>query len=210
ASKYFIIFLFAALVLMAPTALGIDGPIKTIVVLIMENRSFDHMLGWMKRLNSEIEGVMGRESNPESTAHESSPKVYFKDDADFVDPDPSHTFEAVSEQVFGSSLTTANPPPMNNFVQNALSISRNLSQTVMKGLKPELIPVYTELIKEFALFDRWFSSLPGPTHPNRMFAYSGTSHDATNHIEKQLAVGYPQKTIFESLDEFGLSFGIYY
>uniref|UniRef100_A0A0C9QTN8 TSA: Wollemia nobilis Ref_Wollemi_Transcript_10289_1948 transcribed RNA sequence n=1 Tax=Wollemia nobilis TaxID=56998 RepID=A0A0C9QTN8_9CONI len=196
--------------LCAPAARGIDGPIKTIVVLVMENRSFDHMLGWMKRLNPEIEGVTGRESNPVSTKDPNSSRVYFTDDAEFVDPDPGHTFEAVREQVFGSNLTAANPAPMNGFVQQALTISKNLSETVMRGLKPEAIPVYAELIKEFAVFDRWFSSLPGPTHPNRLFVYSGTSHGATSHIAKQLAVGYPQKTIFESLHEAGLSFGIYY
>ncbi|GLJ30364.1 hypothetical protein SUGI_0600800 [Cryptomeria japonica] len=208
--KSFLNLFLVFLLLLLPSARSIDGPIKTIVVLVMENRSFDHMVGWMKRLNSEINGVTGQESNPVSTTEENSLRVYFKDDARFVDPDPGHMFESVREQVFGSNLTTANPPPMNGFVQNALSISKNLSETVMKGLKPELIPIYTELVKEFAIFDRWFSSLPGPTHPNRLFVYSGTSHGATSHIAKQLAVGYPQKTIFESLHESGLSFGIYY
>ena len=99
---------------------------------------------------------------------------------------------------------------MNGFVQQALTISKNLSQIVMKGLKPEAVPVYTGLVKEFAVFDLWFSSLPGPTHPNRLFLYSATSHGTTNNVAKQLAVGYPQKTVFESLHESGLSFGIYY
>lgn len=200
----------AALILFSSPAIAIDGPIKTIVVLVLENRSFDHVLGWMKRLNSEIDGVTGQEWNPESTKEPNSAKVYFRDDAEYVDPDPGHTFEAVIEQVFGSNHTSADPPPMNGFVQQALTISKNLSQIVMKGLRPEALPVYSELVKEFGVFDRWFSSLPGPTHPNRLFVYSATSHGATSHIAKQLAVGYPQKTLFESLHESGLSFGIYY
>eukprot|EP01018_Ginkgo_biloba_P002014 Gb_00801 [translate_table: standard] len=198
------------LILIPAPATSIDGPIKNIVVLVMENRSFDHILGWMKRLNPQIDGVTGSESNPVSTADPNSPEIFFKDDAEYVDPDPGHTFEAVREQVFGSNDTSANPPPMNGFVQQAATVSKNLSETVMKGLRPEMLPVYSALLTEFAVFDRWFSSLPGPTHPNRLFVYSGTSHGATSHIAKQLAVGYPQKTIFESLHESELSFGIYY
>lgn len=166
----------AALILFSSPAIAIDGPIKTIVVLVLENRSFDHVLGWMKRLNSEIDGVTGQEWNPESTKEPNSAKVYFGDDAEYVDPDPGHTFEAVIEQVFGSNHTSADPPPMNGFVQQARTISKNLSQIVMKGLRPEALPVYSELVKEFGVFDRWFSSLPGPTHPNRLFVYSATSH----------------------------------
>eukprot|EP00252_Welwitschia_mirabilis_P019674 TRINITY_DN461_c0_g1_i1.p1 TRINITY_DN461_c0_g1~~TRINITY_DN461_c0_g1_i1.p1 ORF type:complete len:588 (+),score=56.37 TRINITY_DN461_c0_g1_i1:122-1885(+) len=191
---------------------GVAGsvPIKTVVVLVMENRSFDHLAGWMKRLSSEINGVTGRESNPLNASDPHSRRVFFTDDAGFIEPDPGHTFEAVTEQVFGSNRTTARPPPMKGFVQQALSVSKNVSEVVMKGLKPELLPVYRDLIKEFALFDRWFSSLPGPTHPNRLFVYSATSHGATSHVVKQLAVGFPQKTVFESLRESGHSFGIYY
>ena len=71
---------------------------------------------------------------------------------------------------------------MNGFVQQALTISKNLSQIVMKGLRPDALPVYTELVKEFAVFDRWFSSLPDPPHPNRIFVYSATSHGAMSHL----------------------------
>ncbi|WOL04747.1 non-specific phospholipase C2-like [Canna indica] len=57
-----------------------SGPIKTLVVLIMENCSFDHMLGWMKRLNPEINGVTGVEWNPVSMsdpASERSVAIFF-------------------------------------------------------------------------------------------------------------------------------------
>lgn len=129
----------AALILFSSPASAIDGPIKTIVVLVLENRSFDHVLGWMKKLNSEIDGVTGQEWNPVSTKDPNSAKIYFRDDAEFVDPDPGHTFEAVREQVFGSNDTSADPPPMTGFVQQALAISKNLSQIVMKGLRPEAL-----------------------------------------------------------------------
>ncbi|CAI0417147.1 unnamed protein product [Linum tenue] len=99
---------------------------------------------------------------------------------------------------------------MSGFVQQALSLSPNLSQAVMKGFSPDSLPVYSTLVDQFAVFDRWFSSIPGPTQPNRLFVYSATSHGSTSHVAKQLALGYPQKTIFDSLHDDGRSFGVYF
>ncbi|XP_050221278.1 non-specific phospholipase C6 [Mercurialis annua] len=184
-----------------------QNPIKNIVVLVMENRSFDHMIGWMKNsVNPGINGVTGTECNPVSTKNPTHQSICFKDDAEFVDPDPGHSFEAVSQQVFGNGST----PSMTGFVEQALTMSSNLSETVMKGFRPKYVPVYATLVQEFAIFDRWFSSIPGPTQPNRLFVYSATSHGSTSHVKKQLAQGYPQKTIFESLHENGINFGIYF
>lgn len=182
-------------------------PIKTIVVLVLENRSFDHMLGWMKKaINPSINGVTGEECNPVSTNTTTPESICFTDDAEFVDPDPGHSFEAVAQQVFG----TGSIPSMTGFVEQALSMSPNLSETVMKGFRPEAVPVYAALVREFAVFDRWFSSIPGPTQPNRLFVYSATSHGSTSHVKKQLAQGYPQKTIFDSMHENGMDFGVYF
>lgn len=182
-------------------------PIKTIVVLVMENRSFDHLLGWMKTsINPAINGVTGKECNPVSTKSPTSQSICFSADAEFVDPDPGHSYEAVLQQVFGSSSI----PSMSGFVEQALTISPDLSQTVMKGFRPEAVPIYATLVREFAVFDRWFSSIPGPTQPNRLFVYSATSHGSTSHVKKQLADGYPQNTIFDSLHENGMDFGIYF
>lgn len=182
-------------------------PIKTVVVLVLENRSFDHMLGWMKKtINPGINGVTGDECNPTSTNVSHAGSICFTDDADFVDADPDHSFEAVAQQVFGSGSM----PSMSGFVEQALSVSANMSETVMRGFRPESVPAYAALVRDFAVFDRWFSSIPGPTQPNRLFVYSATSHGSTAHIVKQLAVGYPQKTIFDSLHENDVDFGIYY
>ncbi|XP_057825447.2 non-specific phospholipase C6 isoform X2 [Cryptomeria japonica] len=188
---------------------GIEGRIKTMVILVMENRSFDHMLGWMKRKNPQIDGVTGKEWNALSTTDSNSDRIFFSDDAEYVDPNPGHSFEAIAEQVFGSD-TNFSRPTMTGFAQQAGKIDSNMSELVMKGFRPDVVPVYSALTDEFAIFDRWFSSLPGPTQPNRLFVYSATSQGATLHVPKQLAKGYPQKTIFQSIHESGLSFGIYY
>ncbi|KAJ4828074.1 Non-specific phospholipase C4 [Turnera subulata] len=190
-------------------------PIKTVVVLVQENRSFDHMVGWLKTLNPEINGVTGSESNPISTSDPHSSLVFFGEHAAYVDPDPGHSIQAIYEQVFGVPWTTESadhslPPKMNGFAQNAERTQKGMAETVMNGFKPEAVPVYKELAMNFAICDRWFASVPASTQPNRLFVHSATSHGATSNDTKLLIEGFPQKTIFESLDEAGFSFGIYY
>ncbi|KAG0474835.1 hypothetical protein HPP92_014521 [Vanilla planifolia] len=192
--------------------------IRTIVILVQENRSFDHMLGWMKTLNLNIDGVTGAESNPISTTDPSSASVAFGDRAEYVDPDPGHSIQAIYEQVYGvqfvdgqTPITPAGvTPPMNGFVQQAEKEKNGMSEAVMNGFRPDAVPVYRELVAEFAVCDRWFASIPASTQPNRLFVHSATSHGLTSNDTAKLVEGLPQKTIFDSLDEAGLSFGIYY
>lgn len=191
-------------------------PIKTVVVLVQENRSFDHMLGWMKALNPEINGVTGTESNPLSTAQPNSNNLlYFGNKSIYVDPDPGHSIQEIFEQIFGVpwSQDVASKklePTMQGFAQNGERKQKGLSETVMNGFQPEAVSVYKELVSEFAVCDRWFASVPASTQPNRLFVHSATSHGATSNDTKKLIEGFPQKTIFESVDEAGHTFGIYY
>lgn len=189
-----------------------EYPIKTIVVLVQENRSFDHMLGWMKSLNPEIDGVTGQESNPLSTSDPDSDRVYYGHQSANVEPDPGHSFEATYEQIYGVqwSANDVRAPTMEGFVQQGESIQKGMANIVMNGFKPESLPVCKELISEFAVCDRWFSSIPTLTQPNRLFIHSATSYGATTNDTKMMVQGYPQKTIFESVEEGGFEFGIYY
>ena len=131
--------LFLILVLVPASTLArktkIDGPIKTVVVLVMENRSFDHMLGWLKTLNEEIDGLTGKECNRKNTTIPDSDLVCVSNIAEFVDPDPGHSFQAIREQIFGQNDTSENPPPMNGFAQQAESMAKGFSKTVMSGFR---------------------------------------------------------------------------
>uniref|UniRef100_A0A7N0TIS7 Uncharacterized protein n=1 Tax=Kalanchoe fedtschenkoi TaxID=63787 RepID=A0A7N0TIS7_KALFE len=188
------------------------SPIKTIVVVVMENRSFDHMLGWMKSLNPEINGVDGSEYQHINASDPTSQKFFMNNQSVYVDPDPGHSFQAIREQIFGSENTSADPAPMNGFAQQPLSMtgSINMSYEVMNGFNPDMISVYKTLVQEFALCDRWFASVPASTQPNRLYVHSGTSHGATSNIAKLLIKGYPQRTIFDNIHDEGLSWGIYF
>ncbi|KAK8944640.1 hypothetical protein KSP39_PZI007521 [Platanthera zijinensis] len=199
--------LFVLLLIHRRTGSNAQPEINVVVILVLENRSFDHMLGWMKQsLNPSINGLTGTECNPRSAADISS--ICVSDDAGFIDSDPGHSFEDVIQQVFGS--TSGSVPSMSGFVSQALTISSTLPATVMKCFSPENLPVFSSLVGEYAVFDRWFSSIPGPTQPNRLFVYSATSHGATRHDPVDLLLGYPQKTIFDSLHDEGLDFAIYF
>ncbi|CAL5328005.1 unnamed protein product [Camellia sinensis] len=120
---------------------GDESNAESIVVLVLENRSFDHMIGWMKNsINPSINGVTGKECNPVSTKDQDQPQtqsICFKDDAEFVDPDPGHSFEAVEQQVFGSGPI----PSMTGFVEQALSMSQNLTETNLSVIEPRYFDI---------------------------------------------------------------------
>lgn len=183
----------------------INGPIKTIVVLVMENRSFDHMLGYLNRRNPHIDGLSGSEFNMVNNR-----TIFVSDTAEFVDPDPGHSYQAISEQVFGLGMPFEDPPPMSGFATNAESLTPGMSTNVMSAFRPEVVPVTTALAMEYTVFDRWFASVPSSTQPNRLFVHSATSHGLMANQEGILAAGLPQRTIMEDVADAGLTFGVYY
>nr|AGT17027.1 phosphoesterase [Saccharum hybrid cultivar R570] len=164
-----------------------NNKIKTVVVLVQENRSFDHMLGWMKSLNPHIDGVTGIETNHMDASDPTSRAVRFSDGAEYVDPLHAGHLRAGAEKE-----------------------KPGMSGTVMSGFRPDAVPVYRELVPEFAVCDRWFASNPASTQPNRLFVHSATSHGLVSNDTKALVAGLPQRTIFDALHDEGFSFGIYY
>lgn len=177
----------------------------------MENRSFDHFMGLMKKTNPSIDGLTGMEDNPTNPGDPGAARIRVSDMAELVDPDPGHEFEQVAEQIYGSmervSLTT---PTMDGFVAQAESVMPGLSKRVMSAFRPEVVPVTTALAMNFAIFDRWFSSVPSSTQPNRFFVHSTTSNGLLSNDKGTLLKGMPQRTIYEDVYEAGLSFGVYY
>lgn len=181
--------------------------IKHLVVLMLENRSFDHMLGFLKSSAYPIDGLNGNETNPDSTGS----LVQVSNDAKYVSDlkdDPGHDFISVNEQIFGNSQGAGNGPYMQGFVKSYQAQTGNVvsSRRVMKCFRPGRLPALTTLAREFAVCDRWFSSVPGPTLPNRAFAYGATSQGRVNMSPNYLTL----KTIFERLTEHGVSSKIYY
>ena len=154
---------------------GLDN-LKHMVVLMMENRSFDHMLGSLKAVDQRIDGITDQMGNPDNTGALVKPQLL----AGFqgqLDPDPDHHFSAVDLQIFGADMSPTRVANMQGFVKSYFNQQRDTahSQKVMYCFKQADLPVLTTLALEFAVFNRWFASIPGPTICNRAFAHYGTS-----------------------------------
>src|ERR1700693_2418972 len=91
--------------------------LKHIVVLMMEKRSFDHLVGGLKAKDSRIDGLTGTESNPDT----SGTKVLVQPSALFqsqLDPDPNHHFPEVDRQIFGGDTSDSRVANMQGFVKS--------------------------------------------------------------------------------------------
>jgi phospholipase C len=180
--------------------------IEHLVVLMMENRSFDHMFGFLKAPDWPIDGLTGTETNPDinGAAVRVSPDARYMSD---LTPDPGHDFISVNEQIFGNS-TAAGTPTMQGFVKAYQSKTKDVqkSHNVMRCFGPGRLPALATLAREYAVCDRWFASVPGPTLPNRAFAWAGTSLGRVDMNPDYHAL----KTVFELLDGHSVSSKIYY
>lgn len=176
--------------------------IKHLVVLMMENRSFDHMVGYMKTADYPIDGLNGDETNPTDLADppaiRASPTA--RSNHDLI-PDPNHEFLDVNWQIFrNSDGSDSGQAKMQGFVENYAQISNTVQgRNIMKAFHPGSLPVLSTLAKQYALCDRWFASVPGSTIPNRLFAHAASSGGSTT----QDAVLSPAtaKTIFQVMDD---------
>ncbi len=183
--------------------------LKHIVVLMMENRSFDHMLGSMRAENALIDGFPDGWSNPDANGQDVPVKLRAKYRGQLT-PDPQHRFPHVDKQIFNGDTNTPRVATMTGFVNDYHSQTLNLdrARNIMYAFKPDQLPVLTKLAREFAVFNAWFSSIPGPTLCNRAFAHYGTSF---GHVG--IAWWYatkPTVSIYDRMVANGLSSKVYY
>jgi phospholipase C len=157
---------------------------KSIVVLMLENRSFDSMLGYLPHPHPDFEGISGTESNPDCAGAEHA----VGDGGSRISPvDPDHTHLGVMNQLMGpDEWKPGDPYTLSNrgfiVVHEKKSDSHAEGLKIMQCLKSrEQASVLAELALGFAVCDHWFCSVPGQTLPNRDFAASGTSRGAVDN-----------------------------
>lgn len=182
--------------------------VEHVVVLMLENRSFDHVLGYLDHPSPDYERLSATDtfSNLENPADPTSPRWMATADGRAYSPvDPDHSHAAVMLQL---GLSGRNAAPNSGFVHSYLQkaglarviearkVPFELGSVVMRCLSETETPALSRLAREFAVCTRWFSSVPGETWPNRNFVHAATS-DNTVNIE--LGV-YTDPTIFELLD----------
>jgi phospholipase C len=191
--------------------------VEHFIVLMQENRSFDHLLGFMRTPEYPIDGLRGDESNPANPNDASSPRYPVSNDANRGDPpiDPGHSFNpAAITQMFGLSKEArqkldwlpTTQPANNGYVYDYQQRLGGRPEDIMKCFAPESLPVLTTLAREFAICDKWFSSVPGATCPNRWFAHAATSDGYLGGSLKPTGA----RTIFQLLEARGLSSTIYF
>lgn len=206
--------------------------IKHVVVLMLENRSFDHMLGFLytdqgnvSPLGQPFEGLTGKETNLDKSG---KPVQVFKittamDNAYFMPgADPGEGYNATNSQLFGNihAPTSAPDPSQSNqgFVtdfdytlgwqssEGGWTIKPGTTSSAIMGMfTPEMLPVLSGLAKGFAVCDHWYGSAPTETLPNRAFACAATSQ---GHMDDKTKT-FTCPSIFGSLETAGVSWSIY-
>jgi phospholipase C len=162
-----------------PSPLG--GEIEHFIVLMLENRSYDQMLGALD--GDQYDGAAPGTPLAYQTRDGSSRGVSIAYGAppDRFFPDPGHGFRAVEAQIRGGGLDQ--PADMagfaHRFVVDHPSVDRTKIQQYSTLYAEGRLPILQRLAREYGVCTHWFCSLPSSTAPNRMFAHAGTSGGAT-------------------------------
>src|SRR5262245_51408177 len=141
--------------------------IKHVVVLMLENRSFDSMLGRLYPKSDKFDGLSGTESNPDLSGAAILVSNHSGTGADQLttpDPNPGENWRDINEQLFGSPEppSPGQVPSMNGFVRNYQKQKKKpaneyAADRIMHHFTPEQVPVISELARQFAVSDRWFA-----------------------------------------------------
>jgi phospholipase C len=191
--------------------------IEHFVVLMLENRSFDNLLGGLYPKSKDFDGVDGSESNTDRSGNVWPLTETPGGDVaglSVPNPDPGERWQDINVQIFGSGqLNGGEPyPPRDGAVANMSgfvdgytdpnghpSRAGNDPRQIMSRYKPDRdVPALATLARQFAVCDSWFASAPNQTWPNRFFVHTGTAAGYENNEPKALFFKMP--TVFDSFD----------
>ncbi len=165
---------------------------------MLENHSFDNMLGYLNASN----GV--KPNSPCNTQASTGKRYCPTNKGAWSDPDPSHSVDGTSWQIYG----TENPPSpsdpstitMGGFVDSyEKAEGAGGAHAIMDCFDPANVPIISALAQAFTLVDTYHAGVPGPTFPNRLFYFSATSHGFGDNDAVQTVLGWPQKSVFGAL-----------
>jgi phospholipase C len=187
-------------------------PIRHVVHLILENRSFDQMLGCFQALYPALDGI--DPSTPRGNV-DSRGKLFEQKpttERQMLKWDPHHEVDHVLKQ-----LADHNSGFVHDFSE-AYPDSTDAARECIMGYYPlDFLPALHPLARHFTICDHWFSSLPGPTWPNRFFALSGTANgrvnmpnDGTHRADLPGYFQQSQETLFDRLNDAAIHWKIYF
>ena len=208
--------------------------IEHIVYLMLENRSFDHLLGYLYTDSGNVtpsghpyEGLTGHESNLDANGQAVSvwpitpdhPNAYLMPGVN-----PGEGYARTNVQLFGSSSAPAQAPDdsqvcvgfVQDFAQRIATshggrqVQGTQPRDIMGCYTPQTLPILNGLAKGFAVCDHWFGSAPTETMPNRAFALAATSMGQLGDPPRGAPVPtYKTPSIFGSLTQAQVSWAIY-
>ncbi len=173
------------------------APIDTIVVLMMENRSFDHFLGALqldaKYANrTSIKGLSGKESNADKNGND----VVVHQFTDFTPEDLPHDWDAVH--------SSWNDGKNDGFVKAHAGANE---RDTMGYHDRSQIPFYYWLADNYTVCDNWFASVLGPTWPNRYYLHACTAGGKKSN--NPILTSIPD-TVWDRMKSVGKSYKNYY
>lgn len=191
--------------------------IAHLVVLVLENRSFDNILGWLYPDRDDFDGLIGTEANPLTAPDGSVTQIGVWNSNDVTaeaacmpDPDPGELFDDINMQIFGLHGRPGDRPTMSGFVDNyarRVPPPKDVRQ-IMHCFTPEQVPVLSELARAFGVSDRWFASAPCQTWPNRLFLHTGTAGGRVDNFA--IPVPFFLPTVFRTLRRHRRKWRVYF
>jgi phospholipase C len=204
------------------------GQIEHVVVVMLENRSFDNLLGWLYDPSNpfpfnqlpppNFEGVYGKALNNSSSKGPVPVGKGYQCTA--PNPDPGEPYEDVYAQIYGQQevlpLNKVPPKPptpanMDGFVYNYTHYCGATDpRIIMNCFTPVSVPVLSGLAHYYGVCDHWFSSIPSQTLCNRSYVHAGTS---SGYVDNGGANGVifvnNTPTIFNLLSDGGHKWKVY-
>jgi len=187
--------------------------IKHVVVLMLENRSFDNILGTLygpgrpAPRGQHFEGLLVGASNPYDPPGGPPRQVYAWNEGGppeaqwtIPTPDPGELFTDMNEQQFGLGALVEGVPKMDGFVNNYVAQTASAAgqfspEAIMHYFVPEQVPALSRLARSFAVSDQWHASAPCQTWPNRFFTHTSTARGYVNN--EPFHFPYLMHTVFE-------------
>jgi hypothetical protein len=175
---------------------------------MLENRSFDHMLGFLDHgglepVSAHLLPNLDNPADPGSPTHVPFALAGY----DVLSFDPKHGYPDVMRQLSANAGPWQAPYALTNtgFAWNYHERRGAPGEEVLGCYTPELVPILYTLAREYAVCSRWHCSLPSETWPNRLFAHAATSDNLVTNVERR----YTNRTIFEALSSAGHHWQIY-
>jgi phospholipase C len=190
--------------------------IEHVVVLMLENRSFDCMLGMLYPNDPDYDGLSGEEMNVYAgrTLRVWNDPGMTPTTAVIPTPDPGENFTDMNTQLFGGKdLRADNSPTMSGFAQNYMTQPPSKDgpydpRSVMHYFTPDQVPVISTLAKAFGVCDQWYASAPCQTWPNRFFAHTGT---CLGHVDNStFPIPFPAHSLLRRLEDNDKTWRVYF